>query len=221
MADAGASVFTVLDTLGFTNYVIPFLLVWTALYAVLLKTKLIGEKVELNGIVAFAITYLFVAFGGGKMVAALLPSFLVLFLIILIILLFYRFIGASDESIVKVFSSPSIVLLIIIIMVIFTFSTLQDWLVLNDRIPAWQVNESGDLIVSERIGGEIIGNVTNGTKPHSIIYEGQEYELINGIYYKQGYEGASYALGQPEVIGAILILIILGVATAMIAWPKT
>lgn len=221
MADVGASVFTILDKLGFSNYVMPFLLLFSALYAVTMKIKLPSDRADLNGIVCFAITYMFIAFGGGKMISALMPSFIIIFLLLFIALLFYLFIGAKPESIVKALSMPSMVFLVVVILLVFTFVALQDWLVFNDRIPAWQVNESGDLIVEDRIGGEYPGNVTDvANKPHSIIVSGQEYELIEGIYYKQGYEGAAYALGQPQVIGGILILAVLAIATALMVWPK-
>ena len=223
MVDAASSVFTILDTLGFSNYVIPFILIFAALYAVTMKIKLPSDRADLNGIISFAITYIFIAFGGGKMVNALLPAFIIIYLLLFIALLFYQFIGASSASIVKALTMPSMVFLVIAILIVFTFVSLQDWLSLNDRIPAWQVNSSGDLIVQDRIGGTYTGNITNTSfedKPHSIIVNGQEYDLIQGIYYKQGYEGAAYALGQPQVIGGILILIILGVATAVMVWPK-
>jgi hypothetical protein len=220
--DAGADVITILDSLGFSNYIIPFLMIWTAMYAVTMKLKMPSDDPKLNGLLAFAMAYLFVAFGGGKMLNALLPFFMVAFLLIFIALLLYLFIGVEPDKIVSVVTQPVVAMLIIGFLILFTFIALQDWLVMSDRIPAWQVNESGDLIVEDRIGTEYPGNISDVQgKPNSIIVNGQEYVLIEGIYYKQGYEGAAYAIGQPQVIAGIMMLIILGAATALIVWPKS
>jgi hypothetical protein len=219
--NAGADVFTILDQIGMNEYIMPFLMIWTAFYAVTMKIKVPTDDAKLNGILAFALAYMFVAFGGGKMIYQLLPFFMIMFLIILIALLLYLFIGAEPGKIVEAATNPVVVLTLIGFLVLFTMIALQDWLVFSDRIPAWQVNESGDLIVEDRIGGEYPGNISSAEgKPHKIIVDGAEYELIEGVYYKQGYEGSAYAIGQPQVIAGIFILAILAVATALIIWPK-
>ncbi|MFA5406477.1 MAG: hypothetical protein WC307_03930 [Candidatus Nanoarchaeia archaeon] len=218
--DAGATVFTIFDQLGITNYVIPFILIMTALYAVMMKIKLPTDNAKLNGMLAFAIAYMFIAFGGGMMISALLPSFLVLFLLIFIALLFYMFVGVGQESITKVLSNPVIVLFIVILLVIFTFVALQDWIIFSDRIPAYRVSEQGELLPEAELNN-YTGNTTSiEGKPNSILVNGVEYVLIEGLYYKQGYEGAAYAIGQPQVVGSILIFIVLGIVTALIVWPK-
>ena len=220
--DAGAQVITILDQLGLSNYIMPFLLIWTAMYAVTMKLKLPSDRADLNGILSFAMAYMFVAFGGGKMINALLPFFMIMFLLLFIGLLLYLFIGAKQENVVKALTSPVMVLVVVGFLVLFTFIALQDWLIFSDRIPAWKVNESGELIPGTEIVGGPVGNISDVIgKPHSIIISGVEYELIEGLYYKQGYEGAAYALGQPQVIAGIFIIAILGVTVALIVWPKT
>ncbi len=222
-ADVGADVFTILDKLGFTNYVIPFILIWTALYAVLMKLKIIGDNASLNGMIAFTIAYLVIAFGGGAMIATLLPFFIVFFLILLIILLLFSFIGIPNASIVTAFKNPGVILIIIGLITLLTFVALQDWLIFADRIPSWKVNSSGDIIVNNSFSGEYPVNISssvNESKPNRIIVNGIEYDLINGMYYKQGYEGSAYALGNPQVIASIFIFVILAIVTALIVWPK-
>jgi len=220
--DAAGQVITILDQLGLSDYIMPFLLIWTAMYAVTMKLKLPSDRADLNGILSFAMAYMFVAFGGGKMVNALLPFFMIMFLLLFIALLLYLFIGAKQENVVKALTSPVMVLVIVGFLVLFTFIALQDWLIFSDRIPAWKVNESGDLIPGTEIVGGPVGNISDVEgKPHSIVVNGVEYELIEGLYYKQGYEGAAYAMGQPQVIAGIFIIVILGVVVALIVWPKT
>ena len=197
---------------GLTTYVFPFLLVFAALYAVTMKIKILTDNPVLNGIVSAAIAYAFVSFGGGEWLNALLPLFMVFALILIVILLLYRFFGATEEQILSVFKNPVIVLLVVGFVVLLVFVALQDWLIYSDRIPAWRVNESGQLLPE--------GQIANGTKPHVIVVNGVQYELINGIYYKQGYEGTAYALGSPVVIGGIILLAIIGIAVALIIMPK-
>ncbi len=210
------SVFTILDKLGITNYVIPFLLIWTALYAVLMKLKLVSENAQLNGLIAFAIAYIVVAFGIGPMINALLPLFIMFALLLIVIILLFSFIGVPGESIASAFKNPGVILIVVGFVVLLTFVALQDWLIFSDRIPAWKVNESGAVLegVSHYPDNE------TAQKPPKIIVNGVEYTLIKGMYYKQGYEGTAYAIGNPQVIASIFILAILGVATALIVWPK-
>jgi hypothetical protein len=218
---AGEQVITILDALGISDYVMPFIMIWIVMYGISMRIKIPTARADVNGVTAFAMAYMFVAFGGGKMLNALLPFFIVLFLVLFIALMLYLFLGAKQKQVVKVMTNPTMVLFTVGLLVLFVFIALQDWLIMSDRIPAWQINQSGDLIVSDRIGGEFPGNISEAEgKPHSILVNGVEYELIEGIYYKHGYEGTAYAIGQPQVVAGIFILVIIGVATALVVWPK-
>ncbi len=216
--DAGASVITILDKLGITDYVMPFILIYFALYAITMKIKLPSDKPSLNGIISFAIAYLVIAFGLGPMINKLLPFFMLTALILMIGLLLFKFIGVPDQKIISFFSNPGTVTLLISLIVLFVFIGLQDWLIYTDRIPSWRVTSNGTVLSEVEVVNHTDTNIS--VKPHTIIVNGIDYELINGIYYKQGYEGAAYAIGSPEVVSSIFIILMIGFVAALIAWPK-
>lgn len=68
-----------------TQFILPFLLVWTIVFAILEKTKLFGDdKKQLNAIVAFVIGLIFV----GAFFPKLIVSNLILFLTVAIVIMF-------------------------------------------------------------------------------------------------------------------------------------
>ncbi len=209
----GTIVFQVLGQLGITDYVIPFLLIFAALYAILVKTKILSENGFINFLVAFSIAYAFVALGAGKILNAMLPYFMMFAFILMILLLLYRFFGATEENIYNAFKNPIVILFVVGMIILTFFLSLQDKLIYMDKIPAWRVDENGTVLPE--------GQVSNAThRPNIIVVNGVSYTLINGIYYKQGYEGVAYAFGSPAVVGSIVIMIIIGIAVALILIPK-
>lgn len=68
-----------------TQFILPFLLMWTIVFAILQKTKLLGEdKKQLDAIVAFVIGLIFV----GAIFPKLVVGNLILFLTVSIIVMF-------------------------------------------------------------------------------------------------------------------------------------
>ncbi len=207
--------------LGITDYVIPFLLVFAVMYGLLMKLKIVSDRADINGILAFTIAFLFIMAGAGYWLNSVLPVLMILFILFFIGYLLFLFLGAPQESVANALKSTMFIIMVVGLLVLFTIIGLQDWLISMDRIPARMINESGDLIVENRFQGEYIGNVTEAEgKPSMIVVDGQEYQLIKGIYYKGGYQGVAYALGTPEVVGAIMVFIILLVSTIAITAPK-
>jgi len=83
---------------GFFDIVLPFLLVFTIVFAILEKTKILGEdKANLNAMVAFVVGLLFVgAIGLVSIINEALPN-VALFLIVILsfLMLFGAFVGAE------------------------------------------------------------------------------------------------------------------------------
>lgn len=91
---------TILQHWIFTQFLLPFLLVWFIVFAVLEKTKLLGEKKQINSIVALVIGLIFV----GAVYPKLVVSNLILFLTVAIVavfvaLLIWGFIFGDDKDI--------------------------------------------------------------------------------------------------------------------------
>ena len=84
----------------FIDIILPFLLVFTLVFAVLDKTKLLGEgKRQINAIISFVIGLILISFAYPRDVIIKLVPFLAVSLVILLVfMLLYGFIGASKEG---------------------------------------------------------------------------------------------------------------------------
>jgi len=108
-----------LTLFGYLSPIFVFILVFVLLYATLLKTKFLSEKVGLNGLVAFSMAFLFIIFPFLKEVLMqAVPWIIIIFLCIAIILMVQMFMGYTQESITTWMASNSFGLVITIIVVI-------------------------------------------------------------------------------------------------------
>jgi len=100
MADVG-----ILSSPFFTNVVLPFLLIFVLVYAILDKSKILGEKKDINAIVAlvFALTTVALpsAFGAVDIIIKIIPIVAVIVVILLAFMLTYGFIGGTKEGILS------------------------------------------------------------------------------------------------------------------------
>jgi hypothetical protein len=81
----------------FTLYILPFLLVFVIIFAVLERTKVFGsDKKQLNAIAGFVIALIFVGFLTPKAIVANLVLFLVVALVIMLVFLMLYGFAASD-----------------------------------------------------------------------------------------------------------------------------
>ncbi len=84
----------------FVNYILPFLFVFTVIFAVLEKTKLLGEdKKQIDAIVALVVGLFIIAFPYPRnIIVSLMPFLAVLIAILLVFMLLYGFIGGKTEG---------------------------------------------------------------------------------------------------------------------------
>jgi len=84
----------------FVNFILPFLLVFTLVFAILEKTKLLGdEKRQIDAIVAAVIGLIFISFfNATQMIVTLVPFFGVCLFIIFIFMLIYGFISGNKTG---------------------------------------------------------------------------------------------------------------------------
>jgi hypothetical protein len=114
---------TFLQSPALVNFVYPFLLVFFILFAVLEKTKVLGEKKQINAFVALIIGFIFVSAIFPKVILANLMLFLVIaIVIVLVILLIWGFIMGSEG--LKIFTDApkglkAFIGVVIIIAVVF------------------------------------------------------------------------------------------------------
>ncbi|MFH1787219.1 MAG: hypothetical protein ABH811_00280 [archaeon] len=87
-----------------TQFILPFLLIWTLVFAILQKTKLLGENKQLDAIIAFVIGLIFVGAIFPKIVVGNLILFLTVAIVVMFVgLLLWGFISGDklDASFLK------------------------------------------------------------------------------------------------------------------------
>jgi hypothetical protein len=91
---------TIFQNTIFTNYILPFLLVFVLIFAILEKTKLFGEKKsQLNAIMAFVIGVIFTGFLASTQIVTNMVVFLAVALVILfVILMLWGFIFGTEKG---------------------------------------------------------------------------------------------------------------------------
>jgi len=88
---------TVLQNWIFTQFALPFLLIFFIAYGVLVKSKILGENKQLNAMTAFVIGLIFVGAIFPKMVVGNLILFLTVALVTMFVgLLLFGFVAGAD-----------------------------------------------------------------------------------------------------------------------------
>jgi hypothetical protein len=91
---------TILQHWIFTQFALPFLLMFFIVYAVLEKTKILGDNKQTNSIVSFVIALIFVSAVFPKLVVANLILFLTVAIIVVFVgLLIWGFVSGGEAKI--------------------------------------------------------------------------------------------------------------------------
>lgn len=112
-----------MEEIGLTDVLVPFLLVFAVIYGVLAKIKILGEKKGWNAVIAFITALIMVVNPWTrKMLVYLLPSWTVLFLILIFIVIVFLFFGAKEVPL----KHPVVYLLIIGMLILITVSVISE-----------------------------------------------------------------------------------------------
>lgn len=116
---------TILQHWLFTRFAFPFLLVFFIAFAILEKTKLLGEgKKQLNALIAFIIGLIFIAFAYPVDVVNNLILFLsVALIVVFIVMIIWGFIAGDTKIESKGFKIGALVVLIIGVIVAVLWAT--------------------------------------------------------------------------------------------------
>jgi len=88
-----------------TNFVYPFFLIFFLAFAILEKSKLLGDQKQINALVAFVIGFIFVsAIFPKEMVSNLILFLAVAIVVVFVILLLWGFVMGSEG--LKIMSAP-------------------------------------------------------------------------------------------------------------------
>ena len=92
----------ILSSEFFTNVILPFLLIFVVVFAILEKTKILGIKRDINAIVALVFGLATVglpsAFGAVDLIIKLIPIIAAIVVILLAFMITYGFIGGTKEG---------------------------------------------------------------------------------------------------------------------------
>ena len=120
-----------------TQIILPFLLVFVLIFAILDRIKILGEeKRQINALVSLAIALIFVTFSRAvNIINNLMPFLAVLSVIILIFLILWGFIAGGKEGLVlnkgiKIAGGIiiTIALIIAVLLVTGASDTIQNWI---------------------------------------------------------------------------------------------
>ncbi len=104
--------------------IFPFLFVLVLVYALLARTKLVGENTFVHIIIALAISLPFLFWDlPAKIISTMAPWFIIFFIFIIFALIVFKIMGAKDEQIATAVKMPIVYWsLIIVALVILTAS---------------------------------------------------------------------------------------------------
>jgi len=172
------------QTFGVLDFILPFILVFTIVYAVLLKTKILGDKKNFNIVIALILGLLFVVphiLGtyplGYDPVAVLnetLPSISLVAVAAIMLLILLGIFGTEFLAPAK-----SIVALVAVIFVVYIFgASLNFWRGPYD-IFYWWTTETTELLLIILVFGLIVWFVTKEPGSHRSL--GDRIEDVSGI----------------------------------------
>jgi hypothetical protein len=108
-------------TLAYFTSILTFLLVFTLVYAVLSKTKILGENASLHAFISFIIAIIFILAPSARLYTLTVTPWVVVFLISLFFcLLLISFVHGNIEDVVK--NSAVLTILVLVLLAIFLIS---------------------------------------------------------------------------------------------------
>ena len=117
----------------FSEIVFPFVLVFTLLFAVLEKTKIMGENRQNHALVSLAIAMILIATPARTVVSKLAPFFAVVAVILLIFMLLWGFILQTGKEPLRIEGNLKTIFLIVLLaslaIAIIASTGYWDWVV--------------------------------------------------------------------------------------------
>lgn len=139
-----------------TGTILPFVLVFVLIFAILDRIKILGEdKRQINALVSLAIALIFVTFGQAvDIVNKLMPFLAVLTVIILVFLILWGFIATGKEGLtihkgIKITGGIIITIALIVAVAVYTGA--------SDIITEWFSGGNSSIIISTVVFLAVIG----------------------------------------------------------------
>ena len=132
----------------FSEGILPFLLVFVLVFAVLQKSKILGDgKKQIDALVSLAIALILVAAKTPRdYIVAMIPWLAVALVVLLIFFLLYGFAAGSDKEkgfIIPGWAKTTVLVLAIIFVIVLVLIVTGSWLTIKNWL----------------VGGNVLGNV--------------------------------------------------------------
>ena len=186
---------------GIGSFFLSFLLVFSVLYALLQKTKILSDRIDINAVISLAIAFsvaIFPSFSGFVIQYA--PYVGVVLVFIALAFVIFGFFGAKPEEVLKL---KSVVGIIIGILVIGAFVFLGNM---------WSQTFVENATVK--------GNASNPTQTSA--QANKQYMKMCSDYSKlNGAQAVACMLGDPVFLGVLITLILMFVAVYVLVVPPS
>jgi len=96
-----------LNSLGFFGFLLPWMFVFVVVFAILLKTKILGENTKIMGVLSLVIAFFAVGYGGPAMASFFVNLFGMAALILAGILVIVLFVAMAGGDVSKLMSSKA------------------------------------------------------------------------------------------------------------------
>lgn len=129
--------------LSAVNYVLPlasFIFIFVLLFALLLKTKILGENAFSNAVISFIVAVIFISISSVReLLELMLPWFSIIIVVIVIVILLVTFVMKKPEDVLKPGLAWTIVGLVAVVAIYLWFSKFNishthDWRVFKHWI---------------------------------------------------------------------------------------
>jgi hypothetical protein len=199
---------TLLESIGFFSdifdFMLPFLLVFAIIFGILQKTKFLSEQVNVNALVAAVVGFMIALSGAGKFLMALTPYLASLFVILFLLFLIFMFFGAKPTDFFQSKGLTITVVIIAVIFVLYVVGQLYGSTLSNVSSGEQSVN------ITEGANGEVIINENVLPSPETCDFE-----------HLTGQRAMACIIGNPKVLGTVVLLGILALATFLIVDVST
>ncbi len=177
-----------LGLLNVIDFVFPFILVWAIVFALLQKTKIIGESVGINAVIAAAVGFtVLLSRTIIDIINFMIPWFAIAIIFFILMLLIFMIFGAKDKDIFSALEKNKVVTWLLIgVSVIIFFAAIS--------------NVMGQSLLEQSAGGESAGVVAGD----------------GGVASGNFQQNILATLFHPKVLGVIMLFVIAIFAVALL-----
>jgi len=116
-----------LSQLGFFGFLLPFILAFTVVFALLLESKVLGDDKKIIGVLSLVVAFFVVGFGGPALATFLTTLFGVMIVIVSAILVIVLILAMTGSDISKLVENKAAVAIIIIAAIVLAILIASHW----------------------------------------------------------------------------------------------